>query len=104
MLIGADNTFAVFSINEATGEPTLLQHIDAGGICARTFAVHASGELLVAANAETHLVKQGDDVREVSANLAVFEVDGDGRLKFVRKYDVELGPQDKLFWMGMVDY
>lgn len=104
VLIGADNTFAVFAIDQTTGEPALLQHIDSGGLCARTFAVHASGKMLVAANAETHLVKQGDDVREVSANLAVFGIGGDGRLTFVRKYDVELGPQDKMFWMGMADY
>jgi len=104
VLIGADNTFAVFSINETTGEPALLQHIDSGGICARTFAVHRSGKMLVAANCETHLVKEGDNVREVSANLAVFEIRGDGTLNFIRKYDVQLAPQDKLFWMGMADF
>ena len=103
VLIGADNAFVVFSINEATGEPSLIQHVDSGGICARTFALHPSGKMLVAANCETHLVKEDDEVREVSANLAVFEVRSDGTLNFVRKYDVELGPQDKLFWMGMVD-
>ena len=104
VLIGADNTFVVFAIDPATGEPTLVQHIDAGGLCPRTFALHPSGKLLVAANAETHLVKTGDGVHQVSGNLAVFQVAGDGRLEFVRRYDVELGPDDKLFWMGMVNY
>ena len=103
VLVGVDNTFAVFALNEATGEPTLIQHIDSGGICARTFAVHPSGKMLVAANCETHLVKEADAVREVSANLAVFEVKADGTLRFVRKYDVTLGPDEKMFWMGMVD-
>ncbi len=104
VLVGVDNTFAVFSVNEATGEPTLVQHVDSGGICARTFALHPSGRMLVAANAEAHLVKFGDEVREVSGNLAVFQVRSDGTLEFVQKYDVALGPQDKQFWMGMVDY
>jgi len=104
VLIGADNTFAVFAVDEATGEPTLIQHIDSAGLCARTFALHPSGRMLVAANAETHLVKDGEAIREVSGNLAVFEVKSDGTLGFVRKYDVALGPDDKLFWMGMVDY
>jgi 6-phosphogluconolactonase (cycloisomerase 2 family) len=103
VVIGADNTFAVFSIDAATGEPTLIQHVDSGGICARTFALHPSGKMLVAANAETHWVKEGDAVREVSANLAVFEVKSDGTLAFVRKYDIALHAQDKLFWMGLVD-
>lgn len=104
VLIGADNSFVVFRLDEATGEPTLVQRIDSGGICARTFALHPSGRMLVAGNAETHWVKEGDDVRQVSGNLAVFEVKPDGTLRFVRKYDVALGPDDKLFWMGMVDY
>jgi 6-phosphogluconolactonase (cycloisomerase 2 family) len=104
VLIGADNTFAVFAVDPVTGEPSLIQHIDSGGICARTFALHPSGRMLVAANCETHRVKQGEQVREVSGNLATFEVRGDGTLRFVRKYDVALGPEDKLFWMGMVNF
>jgi 6-phosphogluconolactonase len=96
VLIGADNTFVVYAINEATGEPT--------EICPRTFALHPGGKMLVAANCESHWVKDGNDVRMVSGNLAVFEVKDDGTLKFVRKYDVDLGPGDKLFWAGMVDY
>ena len=60
--------------------------------------------MLVAGNAETHWVKEGEAVRQVSGNLAVFEVKADGTLGYVRKYDVALGPDDKLFWMGMVDY
>jgi len=104
VLIGADNTFVVFRVDETTGEPTFIQRIDSGAICARTFALHPSGRMLVAGNAETHWVKEGDAVRQVSANLAVFEVKPDGTLRYVRKYDVALGPDDKLFWMGMVDY
>lgn len=103
VLIGADNTFLVFRVDAASGEPTLVQRIDAGGICARTFALHPSGRMLVAGNAETHWVKEGDSVREVSGNLAVFEVNADGTLRYVRKYDVALGTDEKLFWMGMVD-
>ena len=33
---------------------------------------------------------------------AVFsDLDGDGKLEFVRKYDVEVGNR-QMFWMGMV--
>ena len=69
-----------------------------------TFSLHPDGKMLVAANCETHLVKSGDGIREVSANLAVFEVRDDGTLAFVRKYDVPLAPHEKLFWAGIVEY
>ena len=104
VLIDVDNTLVVFAINEATGEPTQIQRIDAGGICPRTVALDSRGKMLVVGNCETHWVKQGDEVRRVSANLAVFEVKDDGTLKFARKYDVELAPDTSLFWAGMVDY
>jgi hypothetical protein len=33
--------------------------------------------------------------------LSVFRIGTDGRLDFVRKYDVDVGDQ-QMFWMGMV--
>lgn len=104
VLIGADNTFAVFTIDPSTGEPTLIQHIDSGGICARTFAIHPGGRLLAAANCESHLVREGDAVRRIPGRLALFDVHADGRLGLARTYDVELAPQEKLFWMGLIGY
>jgi hypothetical protein len=46
-------------------------------------------------------VREGDAVRTVAAGLSVFRIGADGKLEFVRKYDID--PGDKtLFWMGMV--
>ena len=115
VLIGADNSFVVFALDEATGEPTLIQRIDTMGIEPRTFSLHSGGRMLVAANGETHLVKAGDEIREVAANLAVFEVRSDGTLRFIRKYDMPVpltnySPasgnfgSDELYWAGFVDY
>ena len=40
-------------------------------------------------------------VRTVSAGMSVYRIGSDGKLGFVRKYDVD--PRDKImFWMGMV--
>jgi 6-phosphogluconolactonase len=36
---GGENSVAVFSIDPATGEPTLIQNIDGRGIQLRTFAM-----------------------------------------------------------------
>ena len=46
-------------------------------------------------------VKDGGSIREVPAGLSVFRIGGDGKLDFVRKYDVEVGDR-QMFWMGIV--
>jgi hypothetical protein len=40
-------------------------------------------------------------VRNVPACLSVFRIGTDGRLAFVRQYDVDVG-DSMMFWMGMV--
>jgi len=98
---GGENTFAVYSIDPATGEPSLIQHVDTRGIHCRTFHIDPSGRLLVAAHIMPLLAKDGATLRTVPASLAVFRIDGDGKLDFVRKYDVDVGDRT-MFWMGMV--
>ncbi len=98
---GGENTFAVYSIDPATGEPSLIQHVDTRGIHCRTFHIDPSGRLLVAAHIMPLLVKDGATLRTVPASLAVFRIDGDGKLDFVRKYDVDVADRT-MFWMGMV--
>jgi 6-phosphogluconolactonase len=46
-------------------------------------------------------VRAGTAVYSVPACLSVFRVGDDGRLDFVRKYDVDVG-NHTMFWMGMV--
>lgn len=104
VLTDAINTFAVFAIDEATGKPTLIQHIDTEGISARTFSIDPGGKMLVAANSESHCVKYGDELREVPPNLAVFEIRPDGTLRFVRKYDWPSNSTDTLYWMGILSW
>ena len=104
VVIDPDNTLAVYAIDQSTGEPKLIQHIDSTGTCPRTFALDPSASMLVASNSEAHWVRQDGEVRWVPGNMAVFKVLADGRLEFKRKYDVELGPKQKLLWMGIVAY
>jgi 6-phosphogluconolactonase (cycloisomerase 2 family) len=101
VFVGGENNFAVYSINQSTGEPTPIQHADTYGIHCRTFHIDPGGRILVAANKSPILVRDGSSVRTVSANLAVFRIGGDGKLDFVRKYDIDVGKFD-MFWMGMV--
>ena len=102
ILAGGENTLAVFAIDPATGEPNPIQHADTHGIHCRTFHIDPSGKLLVAAHIMGLLVRDGAGLRTVPASLSLFRIGDDGRLDFVRKYDVEVG-QRTMFWMGMID-
>ncbi|MFZ3235313.1 MAG: beta-propeller fold lactonase family protein [Stellaceae bacterium] len=98
---GGENTLAVYAIDPATGEPSPIQHVDTRGIHCRTFHVDPSGRLLVAAHIMSLPVKEDGKIRTVPACLSLFRVGADGKLDFVRKYDVEVGDR-QMFWMGMV--
>jgi 6-phosphogluconolactonase len=56
---------------------------------------------LVAAHITGLPVKEGGAIRIVPACLSLFRIGADGKLDFVRKYDVDVGDQ-QMFWMGMV--
>ncbi|TQM43994.1 lactonase family protein [Pseudonocardia cypriaca] len=96
-----ENTVAVFSIDENSGEPALVHSVGIDAYHARTFSIHPSGKMLVTAAVAPLSERNGDQVRDVPAGLSVFGIGDDGRLTFARKYDVDVtgGP---LFWCGMV--
>jgi 6-phosphogluconolactonase (cycloisomerase 2 family) len=98
---GGENTLAVYEINPVTGDPLPIQHIDTRGIHCRTFHIDPSGRMLVAAHIMALPVRDGAAIRTVPASLAVFRINDDGKLDFVRKYDVDVGDKT-MFWMGMV--
>lgn len=95
---GGENSIAVFSINQETGEPTLIQHEDTRGAQPRTFSIDPSGKLLVVANQSART----ENGVTTPAGLSVFKVGSDGRLTFVRKYDIETSATKLLFWTGFV--
>jgi 6-phosphogluconolactonase len=98
---GGENSIVVYSIDQSTGEPTPIQHIETRGIHPRTFHVHPGGRLLVAQHNLPVNVRDGDKVRTVQAGLSVFRIGADGKLEFARKYDIDVG-KTLMFWMGMV--
>jgi 6-phosphogluconolactonase len=98
---GGENSVAAFSIDQETGEPTLMQNIDGRGIQLRTFAIEPSGRMLVAASIMPLPVREGDGIGTLTAGLSVFRIGHDGRLELVRKYDVDTGDRQQ-FWTGMV--
>ncbi|HWD97867.1 MAG TPA: beta-propeller fold lactonase family protein [Bryobacteraceae bacterium] len=98
-----ENTIAVFSINQDTGEPTLIQTADTRGFQPRTFAIDATGTLLVAANQSSGLVRQASGVQTIPARLTAFRISDDGKLTFAHQYDFETGGSRSLFWTGIVN-
>jgi 6-phosphogluconolactonase len=98
---GGENNIAVFAIDPSSGEPTLIQNADVRGIHPRTFSLDPSGRMLVAANLQTMLVREGDGVKSVPANLATYHIGPDGKLAFARSYEVDTGDAMQ-FWSGMV--
>lgn len=97
---GGENNIAVYSINQQTGEPSLIQSADSHGFSPRTFALDPTGRILIAGNQVPFAVRRGSDVASVPASLAVYRVRDDGKLDFVRKYDLEATTARSLFWMG----
>ena len=98
---GGENSIVVYSINQSSGEPTPIQHIETQKIHPRTFHIDPSGRLLVAEHNLPVNVRDGDAVKAIPAGLSVFRMGDDGKLTLVRKYDIDAGDK-AMFWMGMV--
>ena len=92
---GGENSVAVFAIDQTTGEPMRLQNLDGRGLQLRTFGIDPTGRLLVVAS----IMSAADGT--LPAGITVMRVSSDGRLGFVRKYDVDVGKHQQ-FWTGMV--
>ncbi len=95
---GGENNVATFAIDHASGEPTLIQNIEARTIHLRTFAIDPSGRLLIAASILPMAMRDGSTL---PAALVLYRIGDDGKLTFARKYDVDTG-RFMQFWTGIV--
>ena len=98
---GGENNVAVFSIDQESGEPTLIQNVDARTNHLRTFAIDPSGRLLIAASIQPIAVRDGHGVGTLPAARVLYRIGDDGKLTFVRKYEVDTGKAMQ-FWSGIV--
>jgi 6-phosphogluconolactonase len=99
---GGTNAIGVFAINQGTGEPTLIQTADTHGSVPRTFAFDVTARILVAGNEQRIQIKDGENVSVLPASLALFRVLANGKLDYVRRYEVETKGSDSLWWMGII--
>jgi 6-phosphogluconolactonase len=98
---GGENNIAVFAIDPASGEPTLVQNEDVRGVYPRTFALDPGARMLVVTNNEPKLMRDGADLKTIPVNIATFRIGGDGKLSFASSYEIETGG-DTQFWSGTV--
>jgi 6-phosphogluconolactonase (cycloisomerase 2 family) len=97
--LGGEDNLAVFALDQNSGEPKPIQHIDGRGVQLRTFGIDASGRLLVAASIMPMLRSDGANM---PAGMTVFRIAEDGTLAFAHKYDVDVGTAQQ-FWSGLLN-
>ncbi len=95
---GGENTITAFAIDQASGKPTPIQHVDTHGIHCRTFHIDPTGRLMVCAHIMGLPLANGT---EIPPRLTLFRIGDDGTLTFVRSYDIETNGRF-MWWMGMV--
>jgi 6-phosphogluconolactonase len=99
---GGENSVAVFAIDQLTGEPTLIQNVDGHANYLRTFGIDPSGRILVTAAVWPMPMREGTDITTLPAAISVFRIGDDGKLEFVRKYDIDATTRKQQFWAGMI--
>lgn len=101
VFVGGVNDIAVFEIEQETGVPRLIQHVDTQGIFPRTFGLDAAGKVLVAGNQDTRWAREDGALRKILPSLAVFAVGDDGRLSWLNRHEyADTG--DVCFWTGVM--
>lgn len=98
---GEDN-IAVFKINEISYEPSLIQSADTLGSLPRTFSIHNSGKMLVAANSEAaRKINFNGKVTSLPLSLVCYEIGENGKLAL--KQQINFQDKDQLlFWAGFL--
>ncbi|SEJ74091.1 6-phosphogluconolactonase, cycloisomerase 2 family [Sphingobium sp. AP50] len=98
-----DNSIAVYAIDQKTGEPRAIQFADPHGFHVRCFTIDPSGTLLIAATLTAMSVGEGDAQEVTPAGLCLFRIEEDGRLTFLRRYNVDLPPGVQQMWVRAVE-
>ena len=98
---GEDN-IAVFEINEISYEPSLIQSADTLGSLPRTFSIHNSGKMLVAANSEAaRKINSKGKATSLPLSLVSYKIGENGKLAL--KHQIKFKDKNQLlFWAGFL--
>ena len=95
---GGQNSIAVFALDQIDSRPTLVQYVDTHGIHPRTFHIDPTGQMMVVAHIMGLPLREGGPM---PTRLTTFRIDQEGKLNYVRAYDIETGGR-LMWWAGMV--
>jgi 6-phosphogluconolactonase len=98
---GGESNIAVFAIDQTTGEPKSIQNADIRAAHPRTFSIDNAGKILVAGSLAPTAVRRDGKVVVIPAGLTMFRIGPDGKLDFVRKYDLDVGKLTQ-WWSGLI--
>jgi 6-phosphogluconolactonase len=96
-----ESNIAAFAINPQTGEPTAFQHADIRAAHPRTFGLDSSGRMMAVGALAPTAIRRDGKVVVIPAGITVFKVSADGKLDFIRKYDLDVGKLTQ-WWSGMI--
>lgn len=96
-----ESNVAAFAIDPHTGEPTAFQHADIHAAHPRTFGLDSSGKMMAVGALAPTAIRRDGKVVVIPAGITVFKVSADGKLDFVRKYDLDVGKLTQ-WWSGMI--
>lgn len=100
---GGENTFAVYRIDEDSGAPELIQHVDTQGFHCRTFHIDSSGQWLAAAHIAGMNIMNDRSVDATPAYLTLFHISQDGRLSAIHRQPMQtMG--ESMFWAGLPNW
>jgi 6-phosphogluconolactonase len=97
---GGENNLAVYVIDQETGAPELIQHVDTGGIHCRNFQLDPSGRILAASHVQAIKVWQDGKIATMPPRISLFRVEDDGRLTLLKTHDIDTSGR-RIFWMGL---
>ena len=80
---------------------TQARHADIKAAHPRTFSIDSAGKLLVAGSLAPTAIRRDGKVVIIPAGLTMFKIGPDGKLDFVRKYDLDVGKLTQ-WWSGMI--
>lgn len=100
---GGQNDLAVFDFDPSTGDARRVQNAETRGFGVRTFSIDPDATLLIAGNVMPLAVEGPAGLSEVPASLVLYRIGADGRLCFLRGYDVDVPGTESQFWTGMVE-
>jgi 6-phosphogluconolactonase len=97
---GGENSVAVFAIDPATGEPTMIEAAETRSHHVRVFAIEPRSGTLVAASIRPMAREIDGVITTIPAKLTAFRMERDGRLTWMSEWSVDPG-DDMMFWCGV---